>query len=79
MWHALPASTVEARVLWELGLSVDDIARVLDVTPPAVDTALLQVLTATKVFNILVGREPASQLEHGSANRAYERLMRDLQ
>jgi hypothetical protein len=79
VWHAFPTSTVEARVLWELGLSVGEIARVLDMSPPAVDTALLQVLTVTKLFNILVGSEPASELEHGPASRAYERLMRNMQ
>jgi hypothetical protein len=78
VWNSLPAATIEARVLWELDLGVPDIARVLGMAPAAVDTALLQILTANRIFNILVGRESASQLMDCGADRSPERLLRGM-
>jgi hypothetical protein len=78
VWNSLPAATIEARVLWELDLGVPDIARVLGTAPAAVDTALLQVLTANRIFNVLVGRESASQVMDRGADRSPERLLRGM-
>jgi hypothetical protein len=78
VWNSLPAATIEARVLWELDLGVPDIARVLGMAPAAVDTALLQILTANRIFNVLVGRESASQLTDWGADRSRERLLRGM-
>jgi hypothetical protein len=78
VWNSLPAATIEARVLWELDLGVPDIARILGTAPAAVDTALLQILTANRIFNVLVGRESASQLMDCGADRSPERSLRGM-
>lgn len=78
VWESLPATTIEARVLWELDVGVPDIAIILGIAPAAVDTALLQILTVNRIFNILVGREPASQRTDREADRSHERLLRGM-
>jgi hypothetical protein len=78
LWKSLPAATIEARILWELDLGVPDIARVLGLAPAAVDTALLQILTANRIFDILVGRDSEWRLEKSGAENSRDRMLRGM-
>lgn len=78
LWESLPAATTEARILWELDLGVPDIARVLGLAQAAVDTALLQILTANRIFDILVGRESEWRVENGGGDRSRDRMLRGM-